>query len=135
VHRIVLLILIISAIKLKNCPLLIELSKKVNNHFLDTIYEEKPLIIHALMVRDLSILKVLLKKDADVNNQTADKDTALHLALKMKLDIKFIKLLLDYGAHIHIKNKKGFDAVDLAKDALEEIQNLIVPNPSLSFSC
>ena len=74
---------------------------------------------------------ILLKKKLNINKKNKNGDTPLHLAVQ-RGDYDIIQLLLDNGADITIKNKKGISPYDLAdKDMrlafnLEDIYNNLI---------
>lgn len=128
-HQNVLSILLVSAIKLKNTELFIALVQKASKAILDQLYDGKPLIVHAVLEKNLPKLEALLERGVLVDNQTyPGKNTALHVALKMKLDSNFIKVLIDHNARIDIADREGVVATQLAKVASEDIQQLISPS-------
>ncbi|KTC93842.1 MULTISPECIES: ankyrin repeat domain-containing protein [Legionella] len=128
-HQSILSILLVSAIKLKNTELFIALTQKANRAILDQLYDGKPLIVQAVAEKNLPMLEALLEQGACVDNQThPGKNTALHVALKLKLDSEFIKVLIDYHARTDIADREGVVATQLANTAPEDIQQLISPS-------
>jgi ankyrin repeat protein len=130
-HQSILTILLVSALQSKNTKLFIELTRKADKTLLDQLHDGKPLIVHAILEKNLPMLKALLAQGAAIDNVTdPGKNTALHVALKMNLnlDIEFIKVLLDHHANVNIKNREGVDAMQLVHATSEEIQQLIAPS-------
>ena len=54
----------------------------------------------------------IIEKNADVNKQNNDGDTALHLALKSR-NFEIIKLIMSKKPALDIKNKEGIIPLDL----------------------
>lgn len=74
--------------------------------------------------------RILLERGADVNAAPApnNKETALLIAAE-KGHTKFVSLLVEYGAHVEAKNKKGCTALWLAAHQGHfDIVNLLVSN-------
>lgn len=85
--------------------------------------KEKNNAIHLATSTDQSeILKLVINENkSKLNDQNADKNTPLHLALNIG-NIDIIRILIDNGANINIKDNEGKTAVQLAiKIGLEEI--------------
>lgn len=129
-HKNLLSMLLRSALKLKNAALFIELTKHCDAAILNQTIDGKPLIIHAMIERNLLMMEALLKQGASVDSVTeSGGNTALHLALKIGLDIKFIQLLVDHHASVTIINKEGVDARQLVANISDnDITALIIPN-------
>ena len=76
-----------------------------------------------------SVGRVLLERGADVNAppMPTTKDTALTIAAE-KGHLKFVQLLIEYGAQLDAKNKKGSTALWLAchNGHLEVVQTLVM---------
>ena len=116
----------------KNNEILIyHLQKGANVNCRDSKYQRTPLIYLALQSDNISSLEYLLKNGADINASDKIGITALYGAVfmsKTKKDkIKFVKLLLDYGAKKYI-NRLYTDGtvLDLAIHLKEkEIANLL----------
>lgn len=121
--------LLVSAIKVKNTELFIALVQKADKSILDQLHDGKPLIIQAVIEKNLPMLEALLEHGASVDIQTQPgKNTALHIALKLKLDIQFIKILIENHARVDIEDREGIVATQLANAASNEIQELISPS-------
>lgn len=73
-------------------------------------------LMSAILYREREAAIKLLKRGCAINAQNEDGDTALTLAKMPEL----VKLLLEYGADMTIKNKKGQTAMDIAVDDSEE---------------
>lgn len=127
-HEQLLSILISDAISTKEQSLLEVLIPKASKKLLDKLYDNKPLIVHAVLDKNYSLLNLLLNHGASVNNVTfPGKNTALHAALIKKLDLSFIELLIKHKAATNLKNKDNEDAILLASKASDDIKNLILP--------
>lgn len=61
----------------------------------------------------MNIIRLLLKKGADVNIQDEYLDTPLHLATSTD-DSEIVEILLEHGADIFIKNENGLTPYDVA---------------------
>ncbi|ANV98602.1 hypothetical protein BBW65_07245 [Helicobacter enhydrae] len=73
-------------------------------------YGETPLLkVTGRKVNDVELAKVLLGNGADVNAQDTQGNTPLYHAI-MNRNKKMIQLLLDNGADMYIKNKRGDSA-------------------------
>lgn len=73
----------------------------------DESYGETPLLkVAGKKVNDVNLAKILIKYDADVNAKDAQGNTPLYHAILNK-NSAMIKLLLDNGADMYIKNKRG----------------------------
>lgn len=128
-HLNILSILLVSAIERKDTEFFIALVQKANKEVLDQLYDGKPLLTYAVTERNLPMVEALLEQGAAVDNQThPGKNTALHIALKLKLDSKFVKVLIDHHAKVDVENREGIVATQLANTASEEIQKLISPS-------
>lgn len=81
--------------------------------------------------------RILLERGADENALPVPttKDTALTIAAE-KGHVKFVELLIQYGAHLEAKNKKGCTALWLACNAghFDVVQTLVLNNAD-SDSC
>ena len=64
--------------------------------------------------KELEMLDKLLSKGADVNAQTLDDSTLLHLAADDN-DIWLVKALLEHGADKTLKDEQGRTAYDVAE--------------------
>lgn len=70
-------------------------------------YGETPLLkVAGKKVNDVNLARILIKYDADVNAKDAQGNTPLYHAILNK-NSAMIKLLLDNGADMYIKNKRG----------------------------
>ena len=83
-----------------------------------------------LAIKKLAVdyIELLLNKGANPNlKNKLYQQTPLHLAIKSKLNISIIKLLLEYNADFTIKDKYNCLPMDYCEDSVykQEIQNLI----------
>jgi len=79
-----------------------------------------PLIYAVRNHKNKTLTSALLKAGADVNYQSRlQKNTALHYAV-IKKDIEMAKILLAYGADIHIKNESKKSPLDMAIENKDE---------------
>lgn len=86
---------------------------------------ETPLM-NAVMCRNVGNVQALLSAGAKVNTRNAHGDTALSLAVKSLIFIthvgpippkaSIVKLLLDHGADLSIRDRKGFTALQIATE-------------------
>ena len=73
-----------------------------------------------------NIFGLLLNNKININHHDNYGDTALHWSIRLKLRKEIIKLLLDYGAEVNIKNNKGKTPLDIAIEKGDtEIINLL----------
>ena len=116
----------------KNNEILIyHLKKGADVNCRDSKHQRTPLIYLALQSDNLSSLEYLLKKGADINASDKTGITALYGAVFMskakKNKIKFVELLLDYGAEKYINrlypDGTVLDVAICLKD--KEIANLL----------
>lgn len=77
------------------------------------------LLQNAILIKNVALLRELLIKkklyNFDINHCPDGKQTVLFFAIK-NADINVVKLLVEYGADINFKNKKGVTAAHLASD-------------------
>lgn len=59
------------------------------------------------------MIELLIEKGAEINYAGPNKITPLHRAV-MRNNVELIKLMLGFGADIHIEDKDGLDALNLA---------------------
>lgn len=79
--------------------------------------------------RDISKLKLLLNRRADVNAQNTDGDTTLHLAILRSRTTEAMQSLLDNGALMEIRGRKGYTPLQYAISLdLEEKAKLLLDN-------
>lgn len=85
-------------------------------------------LIDAIAKSDFESVKLLVKTDRNLINVAGlDGYYPIHAAILAKSPIDIIKLLIENGADITIKTKKGAAAIDLAKrkewtEAIELLQ-------------
>ena len=87
----------------------------------------------AVFIRHQRIINILLEHDDAskkiINIGNRQLDTPLHLAIFQE-DLAIVKLLVENGANINIKNKSGFTPLDIAKNIKNNHQsyNKLPPN-------
>lgn len=87
----------------KTIRLLLKNGAKVNGYVLNTAARSR---------KTPEVLELLINKNPEAVNQIdRNGDTALHIALKYNPVYDNIKLLLDKGADINIKEQQGFNAL------------------------
>ena len=87
-------------------------------------FHENSVLFSSMQANRYDIAEQLLKARAEVNWQDPqNKDTALHVAVR-KSDIRSFKLLLKYGAKTKVKNKRGLDALAVARQELKWLEGL-----------
>ena len=59
--------------------------------------------------------ELLLKKGAQVNAQDSFSGTPLHTAVAFQTDLEVVKILVGYGANIHLKDADGLTPLALAE--------------------
>lgn len=93
----------------------IELSLK-NGYDVNTLGYAKENALHE--ANSIEVVKLLINAGIDINNRALPKidgRTALHLAcIAGNVELKIVKLLVDSGADIDIKDAKGKTAYDYA---------------------
>ena len=72
-------------------------------------------LMYALAYQNLSAVKLLINKKADINYVTKDGQSAIVFAIKGR-NKEALQLLLDNGADKNIKIRENYTAVDLAKE-------------------
>jgi len=75
--------------------------------------KESSPFLAAIMWRRFIAAEELLKRGADVNFQNPKKMTALHYLLKQGSDIKYVRMLIKYGARGNLKNDLGVTAAEI----------------------
>lgn len=75
-------------------------------------YTKQNVINYACLHQDSKIYKILLKIEGDMQDENGD--TSLHLAIKSG-NLNEVLSLIDAGVDLHLKNKEGQSAFDLAK--------------------
>lgn len=81
--------------------------------------------LHRSVLRNnIKFVDYFIKKNLDINKKNKNGDTALHLAFKIG-NYDIIQLLLEHGASIKIKNKKGISPFDLADKDMRTAFNLV----------
>ena len=89
--------------------------------------EGKSPIHYVSSIGSVEMLKALLEKKANINQLTYENDTALHEAIKSgKTTEGFIKLLIDNGADINIKNKDEKTPIELAKQLNTNLLDVLI---------
>lgn len=76
-------------------------------------FNTRILLIDAVNDSDISLVKFLIQKGADVNKQNNHGNTALLVAC-FNNDLKIVQLLIDSGATPDIRNNAGMAATDFA---------------------
>ena len=74
--------------------------------------------------KGFQVPKPINKIEQPQNKENKNGDTALHLAFKIG-NYDIIQLLLEHGASIKIKNKKGISPFDLADKDMRTTFNLV----------
>lgn len=93
--------------------------KKINVNEIDNV-GSNALIWHVYSIkiskrkRNNNLLILLLNNGIEINHKNNYGDTALHFAVRNKIDSETIKILLDYGADVAAKNNKGKTPLDIA---------------------
>ena len=67
----------------------------------------------SVLNNNIKFVEYFINKKDDINKQNKNGDTPLHLAFKIG-NYDIIRLLLENGANIKIKNKKGITPFDIA---------------------
>jgi len=87
-----------------------EIAKILLEHGADlhgkTRYSGETPLAMAVLRRHFELAEVLLEKGANINDQDAEGNTALHVAAS-RYDNVTTKFLLDHGANVNLKNKHG----------------------------
>jgi len=96
-----------------------EMGKMRKGNLLDDLLRQRDkngrtVLFHCLDCNSISVLKMLIHLNVDLNAQDIDGNTCLHLASKRTGSIDFIRTLVKNGASCKIKNKSGFLPIDLA---------------------
>ena len=90
-------------------------NKEVNYNLKDKI-DGSTTFLSTVVTSNPKLLKILLKKKVvDIQSPTLKGETPLMRAINLGNE-EVIKVLLDSGANIAVKNKKGQDALDYAKN-------------------
>ena len=76
-----------------------------------------------MLKNNAKFVEYFIKKNDDVNKKNKNGDTPLHLAFKIG-NYEIIRLLLENGANLKIKNKKGFTPFDIANKEIRTDFNL-----------
>ena len=94
--------------------LIVEKSIDVN----DTCQNDINSLIWFIIIRrkekNVNIVKLLIEHKININHHDKYKNTALHYAVKYDSKKELIKLLLDNGAKVDIKNIQGKTPIDIA---------------------
>ena len=89
-------------------------------------------LIYAIRSDNYNKVRILLENGANPNFLTENMNTALMYAVNKSYINKntrtrdIIKILLDYGADINIKNKKGYTAMDMANAKGNDLGKLLI---------
>jgi len=124
-ERHVLTILLASAMQSQNTNLFVELVKHADPDILNQSKNGIPFMLLAIKIKNLNMLQALLENGANINCTTPGGNTALHAALKFKVDKEFIQLLLEHHPDITAKNNADETPEQLAANAPTEIQEMI----------
>lgn len=86
----------------------------------------KPYIVFAAEICDLELIKLLIKKGANINTKGGQSETALIIAIQ-KRDSKIAAFLVEHGADVNSKDVGGVTAMKLAaksgdKDIIEALK-------------
>ncbi len=101
------------------------ISKGAEVDAVDTI-NATPLFYVIFHVYHFSTIIELLRSGADPNVQIyITGDTPLHLAMK-QMRVRRLKMLVNAGALVSIKNKNGLTPLDLARKELDEVDDMDV---------
>ncbi len=100
----------------------IEALIELDSNLINEMYKNNWTLLHYAVDRTLkdkteAILNFLLKNglQSKIDEQSNNKDTALHLAVKSE-NLKAVKILLEYGADKNIKNIKNKTPLNIAKE-------------------
>jgi len=96
----------------------------------DVDYHEStaiPALMLSILENQSSVTQVLLMHGANPNTQDVNKQTALHIAVKLK-KYETIHLLLRYGADIYLKDLTNSSALDLSKSVGDTIAERTLDN-------
>jgi ankyrin repeat protein len=118
--------ILISAIKAKDNELINSILPNVGSDILNSyIDNDVPLLQFACAHSNQDIIKKLIEKGADINcTSITRQNSCLHILVKKELH-DIIQIFLEKGANIHIKNKDGKSALDLANESdSEQIRSL-----------
>jgi ankyrin repeat protein len=97
-----------------------------NGAAVDPEVEDATPFLFAVQWSRFEAAEELLKLGADPNYQNSRETTALHLMLKKGTDKKYVRMILDYGARLDIKNKEGLTAAAIiAKKRDPEFRKLL----------
>ncbi|MEE3003549.1 MAG: ankyrin repeat domain-containing protein [Pseudomonadota bacterium] len=70
---------------------------------------------------NFDIVMLLLEKGASINSFDNFHQTPLHIAVnKNNIDVKIMAILIEFGALLDVKNKKGLSPLDVAKSMANE---------------
>ena len=87
-------------------------NKQVNFYDLEDKKTGNSYLHSAIIDNYPELVSYIIEKNADVNKQNNDGDTALHLALKSQ-NFEIIKLIMSKKPALDIKNKEGIIPLDL----------------------
>jgi len=85
--------------------------KIINNEYINKLYNDQTLLMHAIKSRDINLVKILLENNADVNIKTSSSKTALMILLSISdstsedFSQNICKLLLEAEAEVNVKDK------------------------------
>jgi tetratricopeptide (TPR) repeat protein len=104
-----------SAVRLENLKLVTYLLKKGMN---PNIYDSEGSTLHlAVRLGNIKLIELLINKNAQIDcNNSFNKITPLHEAILAKQWHVAVYLVNNFGADIHIKDKKGKTALDYIDD-------------------
>jgi uncharacterized protein len=85
----------------------------IQNGAADPTTEEASPLLAAIHWNKFAAAEELLKLGADANFQDSRKMTALHYLLKNGGEIKYVRMLINYGARWDLKNESGVTAAEV----------------------
>lgn len=133
-QRTILALLIVSAIKFQQADMFELLIARGDLTSLNQLIDGKPILVHAVASKNLSMVRALLEKGVFVDAVTIPgKNSGLHIALKLHCPTDFVKLLLEYNANPNLENRVGENPASLAAGESLEIQGLFSPSQGIRF--
>jgi ankyrin repeat protein len=119
--------LMIADIKIAEMLIIDSSMNKVGANVNSVDHKGMDALMHASMINNLELVKLLLKHSADPKHHDHDGNTALMHSMCKDIDPNIIISLLDAGADINAKNNKGETVLHLAvKDSTGSLEPRII---------